>query len=394
MQANDMPSAASRRGLAAIACGVLIAAVALTPLSGSAGAGVASCANADAGPGGASIAQLEAAALCLLNDVRAQAGLPRLKANADLTASAQAHSADMVARKYFSSEAPDGSTPATRNRNGYLQGIPLSSTTEYLLKESLHWGTSSRATPRGAVSEVTGRAEASREVLNPAAVDGGVGIAAGSPVDDRAGALTYTFDVGKRLPKPVPGQSVLAGPVSGVTRYQLPTAGKATAAASRWVTLTSTKLLPIGSSIDVRHGRMRMTVAKNLSGGTASADWFEGAFKITRQANLKNNGLTTDIRLRGGSFQGCPRGFSPKATAAAAKRGRTQVRRLWGRGKGKFRTVGRRGAATVRGTFWLTEDRCNGTFVRVRTGVVQVLDFGLHRVVTVRAGHSYLARIG
>jgi hypothetical protein len=43
---------------------------------------------------------------------------------------------------------------------------------------------------------------------------------------------------------------------------------------------------------------------------------------------------------------------------------------LWGSGKGQFRTKGRYAAATVRGTIWLTADRCDGTFVRVRRGVI------------------------
>jgi hypothetical protein len=55
----------------------------------------------------------------------------------------------------------------------------------------------------------------------------------------------------------------------------------------------------------------------------------------------------------------------------AAKR-RKRVRRLWGDGKGRFRTRGRYGAGTVRGTKWLTKDRCDGTLVRVVRGRVAV----------------------
>ena len=44
------------------------------------------------------------------------------------------------------------------------------------------------------------------------------------------------------------------------------------------------------------------------------------------------------------------------------------MRHLWGDGKGDFQTRGRGAAATVRGTIWLTEDRCDGTLVRVRRG--------------------------
>ena len=49
-------------------------------------------------------------------------------------------------------------------------------------------------------------------------------------------------------------------------------------------------------------------------------------------------------------------------------------------------------AATVRGTNWLTADRCDGTLVQVRKGTVQVLDISKHRQIPVRAGKTYLAR--
>jgi hypothetical protein len=45
----------------------------------------------------------------------------------------------------------------------------------------------------------------------------------------------------------------------------------------------------------------------------------------------------------------------------------------------------------VRGTFWLTEDRCNGTFFRVREGSIFVRSFVTGKLRIVRAGQSYLA---
>ena len=67
------------------------------------------------------------------------------------------------------------------------------------------------------------------------------------------------------------------------------------------------------------------------------------------------------------------------------------MRQLWGVGKGKFRTKGKYAAASIRGTQWLTQDRCDGTLVRVTQGSVQVRDFvkGINRVVN--AGSRYLA---
>jgi hypothetical protein len=85
-----------------------------------------------------------------------------------------------------------------------------------------------------------------------------------------------------------------------------------------------------------------------------------------------------------------------RATTAATKKTRKRSKRvlgrLFGNGKGRFRTKGRYSAATVRGTIWLTEDRCDGTLTRVTKGVVQVRDFRAGRTINVRAGQSYLAR--
>jgi len=46
----------------------------------------------------------------------------------------------------------------------------------------------------------------------------------------------------------------------------------------------------------------------------------------------------------------------------------------------------------VRGTIWLTEDRCNGTLVRVRRGSVSVRDLVKRKTVIVKRGKSYFAR--
>ena len=68
------------------------------------------------------------------------------------------------------------------------------------------------------------------------------------------------------------------------------------------------------------------------------------------------------------------------------------VWRLWGDGKGRFRTKGKYGAATVRGTKWLTEDRCRSTLVRVKRGKVSVRDAVKRKTVLVTKGRSYVAR--
>jgi hypothetical protein len=102
--------------------------------------------------------------------------------------------------------------------------------------------------------------------------------------------------------------------------------------------------------------------------------------------------------LLGGNFDRICRS-NPKAKAVAGSRSTTislkskkRVRRLFGNGKGSFRTKGRYSAGTVRGTYWVTIDRCDGTLTHVYRGVVDVYDFVLKKTVKVRAGHSYLAK--
>ena len=76
---------------------------------------------------------------------------------------------------------------------------------------------------------------------------------------------------------------------------------------------------------------------------------------------------------------GEPAGPIPFQFAAKQRSSSRSVRKLWGKGKGSFRTEGRRSSATVRGTWWLVEDRCDGTFTRVRQGTVDVRDFALQQ---------------
>jgi hypothetical protein len=94
------------------------------------------------------------------------------------------------------------------------------------------------------------------------------------------------------------------------------------------------------------------------------------------------------LRLRGGSFSACP------GTAAQARCGGGKpVRRLFGKGHGRFRTSGRYSATTVRGTVWRVEDRCDGTLTTVERGSAVIYDFVRKRRVTVTAGKKYLARL-
>jgi hypothetical protein len=178
---------------------------------------------------------------------------------------------------------------------------------------------------------------------------------------------------GPTLPPPVAGKSVNVEPVSGTVKIKRP--GR-----KHFVKLTAEAHIPVGSSIDTRNGRITITAAQG-KGKATSADFYDGLFKLTQTKGKKPlTTLTLTERLS----------CSGKAASAAAKK--KKKRRLWGDGKGRFRTKGKRSAATVVGTKWLVEDRCTSTLTRVARGKVKVRDFVKHKTVTVRAGKSYTAR--
>jgi hypothetical protein len=180
-------------------------------------------------------------------------------------------------------------------------------------------------------------------------------------------------------PPPVLGQSVNADVRSGTVTVKVP-------GAAGYVALTDLTSLPVGSILDTREGAITLNTA--LPGGkTQSAIFHGGLFEVRQPQGAA--GLT-ELVLRG-ALTGCSSaGARP---AAVSNKKRKPPRRLWGSdSKGKFRTRGGNSVATVRGTSWYVEDRCDGTLTRVSKGSVSVYDRGRHRTVVVRAGHSYLAR--
>jgi hypothetical protein len=130
--------------------------------------------------------------------------------------------------------------------------------------------------------------------------------------------------------------------------------------------------LPAGAVVDASAGAVRVRGADGKD-----AVFSRGAFK------LGPAGPVTQLSLVGGDFSVCKR----KTASAAASKPRV-IRRLWGNGKGRFRTQGRFAAATVRGTVWEVEDACEGTVVHVRRGLVEVRDRRTGKVTVAKAGGS------
>ena len=154
---------------------------------------------------------------------------------------------------------------------------------------------------------------------------------------------------------------------------------------SGFTRLTADQQIPVGSIVDTRHGAVQITAAADLTGGLATGTFSKGLFKI---AQRRTSHPITELTLTGGNFAACRATSHPRAIAARARR----VRSLFGNAHGRFRTRGRNSSATVRGTRWSVQDRCDGTLTSVTRGTVTVRDFVRRRNVTVRKGHSYLAR--
>jgi streptogramin lyase len=156
-----------------------------------------------------------------------------------------------------------------------------------------------------------------------------------------------------------------------------------------WHDLPDGAELPVGVALDARRGSVNLQSA-GCRGGVQTGTFGGGVFSVRQP---RSGCGRVDVYLRGGSFKRCAR-LPGRASARRASASKTRrVRRLWGRDSGgKFRSHGRHSHATVRGTRWLTEDRCDGTLTRVTNGAVVVRDYKRRRNVLVRAGHSYLAK--
>ncbi len=197
---------------------------------------------------------------------------------------------------------------------------------------------------------------------------------------------TQVAGISEASPEPTIGAAGVGEPVSGRVLVQLPGEG-------RFTTLRKRSKLPVGTTVDVTDGVVRVTFATapedvDAYGPTQSAEFWGGEFRFFQAAS----GSLVDVILTGDQPD-CVIGAGASATPKSKSKKNKSSRFVWGRGKGKFRTTGNNGAATVRGTYWYTQDRCDGTFFRTREGVVDVRDFGKAKTVPVKAGQRYLARV-
>jgi hypothetical protein len=211
--------------------------------------------------------------------------------------------------------------------------------------------------------------------------DGGTqGPAGAKPPGDHDGDGS---DSGPAPAPPALGKNVVLHPRSGSVRFRAP--GKRV-----FVPLATGVRVPVGSLVDTRDGHVALESARDAHGRTQTGTFWGAVFQVRQHRDSRG---VTDIVLRGGSFAHCGAIASASALAREAGGRRPAVRRLWGKDNhSRFRTHGRDSVATVRGTEWVTTDRCDGTLTRVRKGAVLVRDLHRKRRVLLTAGHAYFAR--
>ena len=177
------------------------------------------------------------------------------------------------------------------------------------------------------------------------------------------------------LPRPAVGRTLNVAPAAGTVLVTRP--------GGRPQRLGDDATIPVGALIDARQGAITLTAAADDRGNVQTATFEAGSFRIRQ---VRGTRPVTELVLAGGNFASCPRSSGAKARSAAGKK---PGRKLWGRGKGRFRTRGKNSSATVRGTWWLVEDSCSGTQTKVREGSVWVRDNKRRMKVVIKRGQTY-----
>jgi hypothetical protein len=154
------------------------------------------------------------------------------------------------------------------------------------------------------------------------------------------------------------GSTAVVRRISGTVKYK-------PLGAARYKTLAGRATIKMGASVDATRGRVKLITARNAKGETQAGTFYDGAFTVTQARQAK---AVTELKLIKGNFAQCQQASSANAHSAASGR---SIRKLWGKGKGRFRTKGRYSAATVRGTVWLTEDFCDASRVESKEGAVE-----------------------
>jgi uncharacterized protein YkwD len=157
------------------------------------------CAGANLVPTSANAATIDAATLCLIDQIRALYHLRPLWSNHELQKVAGAQAYDMVSQDYFSHDSPSGQTPMSRvSATRYAAHARRVSTAQ-----NIGWGTGPYATPAGIVAAWMRSPRHRAIILTGEYRDAGVGVAISVPsvvgeVKEGPSGATYAVEFGAR----------------------------------------------------------------------------------------------------------------------------------------------------------------------------------------------------
>jgi hypothetical protein len=213
-------------------------------------------------------------------------------------------------------------------------------------------------------------------------------------------------------PPPVLGKTANVAPVSGIVYIELPPGAvlasfaraplpaQAFAALTKgraFIPLTEARQIPFGSILDASRGVARITTATTASRRSKLqfGNFGAGLFKLLQAR--KQRGLTElNIIDNHSPRQLCATTGKGKRASIASRAGGHPSSKVLGRltanSHGHFTGRGQYSAATVRGTTWSVQNRCDGTLTRVVRGALTVRDFRRRRTIALFTGQSYLAR--
>jgi uncharacterized protein YkwD len=154
------------------------------------------CAYATLVPNSSNVAIIDAATLCLIDQVRATYGLLPLHSNHELQAVATTQVKDMVHWNYFADNRPPDETPAT-----LIEATRYGAHASTLATgQNIAWGTGAYATPAHVVTDWMHSPPHREIILTADFRDAGVSATAAVPsaVEDRVPGATYAVEFGAR----------------------------------------------------------------------------------------------------------------------------------------------------------------------------------------------------
>jgi uncharacterized protein YkwD len=153
-----------------------------------------SCPDVDVQPSPQNLDHVSEVIFCLMNAMRADAGLPALTQQDELARASVDHSQDMVDQKYFAHDSLDGRDVVARlTTAGY---IPKSG--NWVVGENLAWGSGVLGTPKALVNAWMNSPPHRANLLASDYREVGMGVVFGSPSTKADSGVTVTTDFGTR----------------------------------------------------------------------------------------------------------------------------------------------------------------------------------------------------